>query len=460
MQATETLNEGLHREFEVTVEAAAITKSMNEKLAEIGQTAKIPGFRPGKIPTTILKQRYGQSVMGEVVESVVRESSAKALEDVSIKPAMQPNIEITKFEEGEDLIYKMSVDILPEIEIGDFSKLELERPVAEVTDEEITKAMEMIQGQNKVNVKIDEDRGAENGDVVFFDFAGTVDGEARDGMAAEGHELELGSGQFIPGFEEQLIGMKAGEKKDVTVTFPEDYHAEDLAGKEAIFACTLHELRAPQTPELNDEFAERMGLKDLAELREKVVEQLEGNFKEISRDVVKRDMMDKLAEEYTFDVPKGMVDMEFEQIWRGVSEAIEKDGLTDEDKAKSEDELKEEYRGIAERRVRLGLLFAEVGTKNEVEVTEQEVTQAIFKEAQRYPGQAQQVFEYYTKTPEALAQLRAPIFEEKVVDLVLELANVTDKTVSVEELTGAEEEEHVHGPDCDHDHDEKEKADA
>ncbi|NKB57084.1 MAG: trigger factor [Alphaproteobacteria bacterium] len=435
MQVVETKNEGLSREYTITLLATEIEEKVDTRLEDLRKTANIPGFRPGKVPASLMKQRYGQSVMGEVLEQAVSESSRQAIEDNTLRPAMQPNIEITKFEEGEDLEYKMAIEVLPEIQPMDFSKIEVERLVAKVEDKEIDETVDRLAQQYRQSEPIKRARKSKKGDILVIDFKGMIDGEVFAGGSAEGHNLELGSDQFIPGFEDQLIGSKAGEHVSVPVSFPADYGAESLAGKDAIFEVDVTEIREYVDTVLDDEFAKTLGQESLEELRKSISGRLEQDYAGLSRERLKRDLLDVLEKAHEFEVPPGMVDAEFESIWTQFEETRKQQGAEVEEEDKSDDELKEEYRKISMRRVQLGLLLTEVGNTNNVEVSAEEVNRALMMEAQKYPGQEKEFIELYRNNPEAMATMRAPIFEEKVVDFILELANVKERSVTIEELT-------------------------
>ncbi len=451
MQVTETNAQGLTREFKVVVPGQDITKRLEKQLDSMKDRIRLPGFRPGKAPLTLLKKLHGKNLIGQVLEETINEVTSKALEERSLRPALQPKIEITQFEfENEgDLEYNISVEVVPAISVPDFSKLSLERLVAEVEDSEVDAELTRLAGFQK-NFKAAEKEAA-SGDAVLIDFVGKRDGVAFDGGTAEGHLLELGSGQFIPGFEDQLIGTKAGEEKVLTVTFPDNYPSKDLAGKDVTFDVTIKEVREAAPVELNDEFAKNLGLEDLAALKNTLKDRLGDDTKSLSRARLKRSLLDALAETEKFEVPGGMVDLEFQQIWQHVLQDAHQEAHAHHDHAPGEacnhdveepgDEVKEEYKAIAERRVRLGLLLAEVGQQNKITVPQEDVNRLISREARRYPGQEKQVIEYYQNNPQAQAQLRAPLYEDKVVDFIFELAKITDKTVSREELKRAVEED-------------------
>ncbi len=434
MQVTETHAEGLKREYRVVVEQQEIDERVQDRLKEIGQSAQIPGFRPGKAPMSILRQRFGQAVLGEVVEKAVNETSEQALQEQDVRPAEQPQIEIESFEQGQDLSYKISLELLPDIEPVDFSEVAVERVKVSLPEDEVESAIKHMASQVAESEPISEDRPAAEGDVVVIDFQGTVDGEAYPGMDATDHHLELGSGSLIPGFEEQLTGAHAGETREVRVTFPSDFNNQELAGREAVFQVTVKEIRQKSEPEINDELAQRVGAEDLEDLRSKARENLQQQYDQAARTEVKRKVLDQLNEKHSFDLPPSMVEAEFDQIWQQIEQDRQQGRLDAEDSQKSEDELKAEYRRIAERRVRLGLLLSEVGRRNNIDVSQEELQQALINEVQRYPGQEQEVLQYYQNNQNALAALRGPVFEDKVIDYILELADVTETEMSPDEF--------------------------
>jgi trigger factor len=442
MNVTETLAEGLKREYKVVIPAQDLAAKYSDKLSKLSQNVRLPGFRPGKVPTALLRKRYGDALASEVVEEAVSESASKALNEKGLRPALQPKlIEVGKFEEGKDLEYRFAVETLPEFQPMDFRQLTLERIKVNVEDADIDAALKRISEGNPDLKPADAGRKAEKGDVLVIDFAGAIDGKPFPGGSATGHHLRLGSGSFIPGFEDQLAGATAGEKRDVKVTFPADYAAKTLAGKEAVFAVTINEVKLAVPAEIGDALAQKIGAKDLAELKGSIKKQIESDYGQLARMRLKRHLLDKLAEGHDFAVPDGMVEAEFELIWKEIEEQRKAGQIDDADKAKSEDQLKAEYRKIAERRVRLGLLLAEVGKKNKIEVSREELGQAIVREAQRFPGQERKVIDYYQQNPEAMGQLRAPLYEDKVVDYILELAKVTDKGVTPKEIAALSEAE-------------------
>lgn len=445
MEVTQTKAEGLSRTFAIKVPASELQAKLDERIEEIRPQMKLKGFRPGKVPASHVRKMYGQDLMGELINKLVTETNQKALEDNELRPAGQPDVQIDGDMEavvkGEaDLSYNMNVDVMPEFEPADVTKLTITRPVAEVSQEQIDEALARIAEQNTQYEPRAKTAKAKDGDAVVMDFVGKIDGEAFEGGSAEQQTLVLGSGQFIPGFEDQLVGVKAGEEKEVNVTFPEEYGAEHLAGKEAVFEVKVHEVRAPKTAEVDDEFAKGLGLESLEQLTGLVKDQLKAEHDGASRAKAKRNLLDQLDEAHSFDLPPNMVEQEFNQIWQQLQAEMDAGRTADEDKDKSEDELKDEYRKIAERRVRLGLVLAEIGRVADVRISEQEVNQALVREARQYPGQEQQVVEFFRNNPGAMAQLRAPIYEDKVVDHILEVAEITEETVSREDLFKEDDE--------------------
>jgi trigger factor len=436
MQVTEVSAEGLKREFKITIPANDVEKRVESELEQIGRSARLPGFRPGKIPMPVLKQRFGSSVRGRVAETAVSEGTHQILNERGLRAAGQPRIEITSFKEGGDLEYSLAFDLMPEIAPVDFAALKLERLTAEASDTDVDKALERLAQSQKRSTPVTEPRAARAEDVVVVDFEGRIDGNTFAGGKAEGHYLELGSKSTIPGFEDQIVGHKAGEAFDIEVTFPADYPRAEYAGKAASFHIVLREIREPQPVGVDDELAKGLGLESLAKLREQVRSRIERDYAAFSRGKLKRALLDRLAETQAFTVPQGLVDSEFEAIWQQI-EADRKAGRIDpDDEGKSDEQLKKEYRDIADRRVKLGLLLSEVGRLNKIEVSNDELSRQVAMEASRYPGREKQVVEYYRNTPAALAQLRAPLYEEKVVDYILEQAQIMDRKVSAEELTG------------------------
>jgi len=441
MQVTETRNEGLSREFTVRIEAKDIEEKVDHRLTEVGKGLNIPGFRPGKAPLSLLQKRYGKAVKGEILEAAVQDSSAQAIAERGLTPAMRPKIEITSYEDGADLEYTMQVELMPEFEPADFSEIELERITIKVSDEEVDDALTRIAKENRVAMPVAKPRKAKLGDVAVIDFVGRTDGTEFPGGAGKEVHLELGSGRFIPGFEEQIVGAQPGEQRTAKVTFPEDYNVPDLAGKEAEFEVTVRELREYMDSSVDDTLATTLGFDDLSKMRAAVRENLEHEYGAMSRTGLKRRLLDRLAELHDFEVPAGMVDVEFEAIWQQFEKAREQDQIDEDDVGKSDEDLRSDYRAIAERRVRLGLLLSEIGQRNNIEVTQDEINRAIMAEAQRYPGRQREVVEYYQNHPEALAQIRAPLFENKVTDFVLEIAKVKERSGTMEDLLQADRED-------------------
>jgi len=448
MQVNETLNEGLKRTLEMRIPASELSKQLDDKLNELKDTVSLKGFRPGKVPFAHMKKTYGRSVMGDVMQDAINVGVQSTMEERKEKAAVQPKIDLpedeavmTKVFEGEsDLEFTVSYEILPEVKLGDFKKIKLERPVVEVSDEDVQTQFDAIVEQNRPYAAKDEGKKAENGDRLNVKFLGKVDGVPFDGGASEGSPLVLGSGSFIPGFEEQLVGLKQGDEKVIEVKFPDEYNAEALAGKDATFDVEVLGIETPSAVELDDEFAKTLGLESIEQLREMITDQIGGQFKSLTGQRVKRLVLDELDAMHKFEVPGQLVDQEFEGIWQRVMHDIEHHGRSFEDEGTTEEKAREEYTAIAERRVRLGLVIAEVGNTNKIEVSEEEHQQALIAEVQKYPGQEQQVYDYFRNNQNALAGLRAPIFENKVVDFVVELADVTDTTVTKEELVKLVEE--------------------
>lgn len=439
MNIKEVSAEGLSRELQITVPAADLVAKLDARIDEIKGTVQLKGFRPGKVPAAHIRKTYGDQLMGEVIQETVSETSQKMLTEREERPAMQPEIklvgEVDPVIQGEgDLVYDIVFDIIPPIDLIDFSTVKLTRPVVEVDDEKVDEALERLASSRKDFEPRGKTAKAREGDRVKIDFVGRIDGEAFEGGTAEGFELELGSGQFIPGFEDQLVGTKAGDTKDVEVSFPEEYGNAELAGKPSVFEVTVHEVSAPKEAEINEEFATSLGMESLEKLRDAIRDQIGNDYGQMSRGHLKKDLLDQLSDGHSFELPPSMVTLEFDQIWQQFQNELEQQGQKMEDLDESEDDLRAEYKGIAERRVRTGLVLAEVGSKNEIEVTQEELNQGLIQRVQQFPGQEQQVFEYFQKNPEAMAQIRAPLFEEKVVDFICEMADVTDTPVSVEAL--------------------------
>jgi trigger factor len=440
MQIVEKSGEGLSKVYGVTVPAATLSQKLEAKIAEIRPQMNIKGFRPGKVPALHVKKMYGKSLMGEIIDQAVSEGRDQALNDNKLRAAASPNIELSsdidKVLAGEsDLAFDLSVEVMPEFTPVDLSTLKVTRPVHEPTDKEIDEEIAQIAKQNVAyETKTGKTVKAAEGDMVVADFVGRIDGEVFEGGSMEAAEIVIGAGRFIPGFEDQLKGAKAGATVTIDVTFPDDYGAEHLRGKAAQFETQIKEIKAPKDATLDDDFAKQLGLEDFEALKAAVKTQLEQQFAQASRFKAKRALLDVLDEKHDFPLPPGMVESEFNAIWTQVEAEKARGELSEEDKAKSDDELRTEYRKIAERRVRLGLVLAEIGRHSDVVVTEQELANAMRQEAMRYGAQAQEVFDMYRQREDLQAQLRAPIYEEKVVDLILSKAKVTDKKVSKDKL--------------------------
>ncbi|MDD9740331.1 MULTISPECIES: trigger factor [Marinovum] len=439
MQVTETLNEGLKREYAITVSAAELEEKVNEKLAEAQPEIEMKGFRKGKVPMPLLKKQFGQRLLGEAMQETIDGAMNQHFEASGDKPALQPEVKMTNedWKEGDDVNVEMSYEKLPEIPEVDLKSISLEKMTAKAGDDEVDEALKNLAETAQDFKARDEGAAAADGDQVVFDFVGKVDGEAFEGGSAEDYPLVLGSGSFIPGFEEQLVGAKAGEEKDVTVTFPEEYQAEHLAGKEAVFSCTIKEVKEPVAAELDDELAKKFGAESLDALKEQIRERLEAEYAGAARQVTKRALLDKLDEMVKFDLPPTLVEAEAKQI---AHQLWHEENPDVEGHDHPEIEPTDEHNKLAERRVRLGLLLAELGQKAEVQVSDAEMTQAIMNQARQYPGQERQFFEFVQQNQQMQQQMRAPIFEDKVVDYILELAEVTEKEVSKEELQKAVEE--------------------
>ena len=434
MQVTETVAEGLKREFTVVIPAQSFKERIETRLKDRQRSMRLPGFRPGKVPMALVAKHWRQQVTGEELQSTIGDSSAQIVSDRGLRPAGQPKIEITNFSDDADLEYKMALELLPEIEPMDLSQLELTRTQVEVPEAEIEQALERLATDQAKSEPVAEPRPAAKDDVVVADFVGRIDGVEFEGGKAEGHYIRIGSNQLIPGFEDQLVGAMPGEKREVKVTFPADYPRRELADKQAVFDVEVKELRQLLPAAIDDELAKSLGLDSLEALRQRVREQLESEYGAASRTRLKRQLLDKLAENHNFEMPPGMVEAEFQQIWSQV-EADRQAGRTDpDDKDKSEDELKAEYRSIAERRVKLGLLLSEIGRRSQVEVKQDEIARAVMSEARRYPGQERKVIDFYQNNPDALARVRAPLYEDKVVDYILDTAKVTERKISPEQF--------------------------
>jgi trigger factor len=433
MQVTETLSDGLKRGFSVVVPAADIERRRSKRLAELGRTLRLPGFRPGKVPTTVVKQRFGTAVSAEVLEQSVNEATQQVLTERGLRAATQPRIELVSADPALDLEFKVELELFPEIAMPDFSAIEVARVKAEPSEDQVNRALADLATRQRELV-VEEPRPAAKGDFLTIDFTGKVDGTAFAGGTGTDMDVEVGGPGFIPGFTDQLEGLSPGESRTIEASFPAAYGVADLAGKQASFDITAKQVKRAVVPEADDELAKKIGFEGLDDLKAALKGRFQHELDQLARLRVKRQLLDALADRAGFEVPQGMVEVEFNQIWQRL-EAERKQGKVDADDAgKDDDTLKAEYRAIAERRVRLGLLLSEIGRANGITVAQDELTRAMRAEAARYPGQEQKVLEFFRKNPQAAETLRGPIFEEKVVDFVLELARVTDSTVTAEEL--------------------------
>lgn len=444
MQISETLSQDLHKQFTVTVSASELEGRVNARLEEMKPRINLKGFRPGKAPVSHLKKQFGKSIMGEIVEQAVNEGSQKAIADNKLKPALQPRVEpmgrVEDVVEGKsDLTFKVIVDLMPEFTTTDVSKLTVERLTADITDADVDEAVERL--AKNARTYITKDGTAEKDEVVVIDYEGSIDGVPFQGGKGSNFNLTLGSGTFIPGFEDGLIGARAGETRDVNVTFPSEYHVPEMAGKAAVFNVTVKEIKIPEETKIDDDLAKKLGLEDLATLKSRVREQLENDYKAASRLHLKRRILDALDNTHDFPLPPAMVEYEFNNIWAQVLEELKREGKTAADEGKTEDELKAEYHKIAERRVRLGLVLGKLGEQNGITVAGDEVQRAILARARQFPGQEQQVFQFYANNPQAQAEIRAPLFEDKVVDFIAELATIKDRHVDRETLFADPEDE-------------------
>jgi trigger factor len=449
MQVTEVANDGLKRAYAVVVPAGDIAAERSKRLAELGKDLRLPGFRPGKVPAKVVQQRYGEAVMSEVLEQSVNKATQQVVSDRGLRPALQPKIELVNFAPEADLEFKVEMELMPEIPMPDFSGIEVERLKAEPADEQVTQTLASIAGRNRTLEDVAEVRPAVTGDVLVCDFVGRVAEPPAEGATEPGEwtefpggkaddmPIEVGGTGFIPGFTDQLAGMSPGESRTIDVSFPAEYGSTELAGKAAKFDITAKALKRSVMPVLDDAFAKTLGFDDLGKLTDVLRGQLQQEYDNLSRLKVKRALLDGLAAKADFPVPEGMVESEFAQIWQRVESDLKAGRADDDDKGKDEDTLKAEYRAIAERRIRLGLLLSEIGRTNNITVSNDELMRAMRQEAGRYPGQEQQVMDFFRKNPQAAENLRSPIFEEKVVDFMLELAKVTDRHVAPDELSAA-----------------------
>ena len=449
MQVTETLNEGLKHEFKISVPATDLDAKAGAKLVDLKDKVRLNGFRPGKVPVSHLKKVYGRSVMAETIDQTIRDTNTQIFTERGFRLATEPKItmpteekEVEELLSGKtDLTYTVEIEVVPSIQLADFKSFNVEKPVVDVTDADVDEAIKRIADQNRPYAAKSDGAKAENGDRVTINFKGTIDGVAFDGGTGEGIQLVIGSGQFIPGFEDQMIGIGVGETRTVKVSFPKNYASEKLAGQPAEFETTATAIEAPGDTKIDDEFAKTLGLESLDKLKEAARERLNAEFAGAIRQRVKRTLLDRLDESHKFEAPPSLVAEEFKLMWDSIKAEMESSGKTFADENTTEEAAKEEYQKIADRRVRLGLVLSEIGEKNKISVTDDEVGRAVIERARSMPGREKEVWDYYRSNANALAQLRAPIYEDKVVDFILELANVTEKKVTREDLFKDEDDE-------------------
>ncbi len=447
MQVTETLNEGLKHEFQISVPASDLDAKADARLVDLKDKVRLNGFRPGKVPVSHLKKVYGRSVMAETIDQTIRDTNSQVFTERGFRLATEPKITMpTEQQQVEqilagksDLTYTVAIEVVPTIALADFKSFKVEKPVVEVTDGDVDDAIKRIADQNRSYAAKGEGAKAESGDRVTISFKGTIDGTPFDGGTGENIQVTIGSNTFIPGFEGQLIGIAVGETRTLKVSFPKNYASEKLAGQPAEFETTATAIEAPQETAIDDEFAKTLGLEFLDKLKEVARERLSAEFATATRQRIKRTLLDLLDESHRFEAPPSLVEEEFNLMWTSIKAEMESSGKTFADENTTEDAAKEEYRKIADRRVRLGLVLSEIGEKNKITVTEDEVGRAVIERARSMPGREKEVWDYYRSNANALAQLRAPIYEDKVVDFILELANLVEKKVSREELYRDEE---------------------
>jgi trigger factor len=448
MQVTETLAEGLKHEFKISVPATDLDAKADAKLIDMKDKVRLNGFRPGKVPVAHLKKIYGRSVMAETIDQTIRDTNTQIFTDRGFRLATEPKItmpteqkEVDELLSGKtDLTYTVAIEVVPQIQLADFKSFSVEKPVVEVSDTDVDEAIKRIADQSRPYAAKSEGAKAENGDRVTINFKGSINGEVFEGGTGEGIQVVIGAGQFIPGFEEQLIGIGAGETRTLKVSFPKNYASEKLAGQPAEFETTATAIEAPGETVIDDEFAKTLGLESLDKLKEAARGRLETEFAGATRQRVKRALLDRLDESHKFEAPPSLVAEEFNLMWNSIKAEMESSGKTFADENTTEEAAKEEYQKIADRRVRLGLVLSEIGEKNKITVTDDEVGRAVIERARQMPGREKEIWDYYRNTPQALAQLRAPIYEDKVVDFILELADVTEKKVTREELLKDDED--------------------
>jgi trigger factor len=449
MQVTETTSEGLKREFRVTVAATELDARLNERLTEMKDRVRINGFRPGKVPVDHLRKIYGRAVMAETIEQMVRETNSKIVTDRGLKLAMEPQVslpedksEVEQVITGKtDLSYTMAVEVVPQITLTDFKAIKLEKIVAEVTDLDVDEGVRRLAEQNRTYAARPDGAKAESGDRVIISFNGTVNGEAFEGGSAENVPVKLGANGLLPGFEDQLVGIAAGETRTVNATLPPDYPNQNLAGQLASFEVTAKSVEQPNELAMDDAFAVSLGLESLDKLKQAVKERIAQEYAGASRQKLKRQLLDKLDGLHKFEAPPSLVEQEFTNVWNTVLADLKAQNRTFEQEGTTEEKAREEYRSIADRRVRLGLVLAEIGDRNSIKVNDDEVSRAVMERARQYPGREREVWDYYQKNYNALASVRAPIFEEKVVDFIVELADVVETKVSKDELFREDEDE-------------------
>jgi trigger factor len=460
MQTVETLNEGLKRAYRITIAAKDIDAKVNEELKSVAPQVRMPGFRPGKVPVNLIRKMHGPRLEQQALESAVQEGVQQLLSDNKLRPAMQPSVELEGHEPGKDAVVRVELETLPDLPDAKIEDLKLERLTVEPTDAEVDEAVARIAGGQKSYDPAPAKYAAKMGDRVLIDFEGSIDGTPFEGGKGEGMSVDLGSGSLIPGFEDQLVGAKANEQRSLNVRFPDDYNVESLKGRAATFEVTVNEVQTARETKLDDAFAQSMGLEGIGQLRELIKGQLQQEVNGLVRTHMKRQLLDELAGRHDFPVPPSMVDAEFEQIWQQLEHEAGHEADPEAARAEMERE-RDDYRRIAERRVRLGLLLSDIGQKNGIDISQQEMNQLVAQAAQQYrPEDRQKFVEYVRATPMAAAQLRAPMYEDKVVDHLFGRAEVTERAATREELQHAieAEEGHVHGPDCGHDHGGKPKA--
>lgn len=440
MKVSKEKSTGLTLKFKAVIEAADFEKEVQSRVQKLAKETKLPGFRPGKAPSSIINQKFRTAALGEALDSAIQKAVAEIVTENKIKPAAEPKVNLEKFEDGKDITFSMEVETLPEIKLSDFSKIKLEKLTADVPAEEIEKSIKYVAESRRETEEVKENRAAKKGDVVVIDFTGSINGTEFKGGKGSAYPLELGSGAFIPGFEDQLIGSKKGDKKDVKVTFPDNYHAKDLAGKEAVFAVEVKELRTLKKIEINDELAVSLGAKDLADLKKQISDRILQDYENASKMKLKRALLDVLDKEYKIELPQSIVDAEYDSIVKQYEHAKAHNELDSYEKSKKEKDLLKEYKEIAARRVKLGLVLSEVGAQEKVQITSDDLNKAVMNEARRYPGQEKAVFDFYLKNKKAIEALKAPVMEEKIVDVILSKAQITEKKVSVQELYSFDED--------------------